>query len=78
MTPIVVQFDDNKTGESRYCNADFFETYQDGERFVIQVCDVMAFDNGDGDPIVGVSISLDARQLAELARALHLWEAGES
>ena len=71
--PIIVEFNDNRTGTTYTCNANFIEPYQsvmhDGY-LSIQLSDVMAFDNGDGEPVNGVTISLAPEMRREWAQAI--------
>lgn len=71
--PLIVEFNDNRTGTTYTCNANFIEPYPDlmhDGYLAIQMSDVMAFDNGDGEPVNGVTVSVAPTMIDEWTKAL--------
>ncbi len=69
-TPIVMTVDDNTDGRRITIHAQFVAARDEENTICLQCFDVMAFDNGDGDPITGVLIELTYADAEELVREL--------
>lgn len=73
MTPVIkLDVEHNGNGTQLQVNAAEAEVFLGGKDTIcIQMCDVMAFDNGDGDPITGATIEMTYEAAEKWVRAIN-------